>query len=267
MEYKIEKNWWQSKGGYFNNIYLEGDNSLEGFLNSPIDLNSRTRKEIEGVQRLCNLKKGDKILDCPSGYGRHSLALASMGFNVVGADINDQFLAVANEGLKKSNLLNIRFIKKDMRDLEFSNEFDAVINMFYSFGFFEDDQDNAKTLKNFCTALKPGGRFLMHTHVTVPKFMKGLIKTHEIRTLKNGKKLELFRQYNEKTKREDGQWFLLEGEDKKEASAPYSMRIYTDKEFTALCKEVGFKSVEIFGNFDGTEYKDESELMIVVATK
>jgi len=157
MEYKIEKNWWQSKGGYFNDIYLKGDNSLEGFLNSPLDLNSRTKKEIKGVQRLCKLNKGDKILDCPSGYGRHSLALAATGFNVVGADINDQFLAVANEGLRKSNLQNIRFIKKDMRELEFSNEFDVVINMFYSFGFFDDEDDDLKALKNFYNALKRGG--------------------------------------------------------------------------------------------------------------
>ncbi|MDZ7798142.1 MAG: class I SAM-dependent methyltransferase [Patescibacteria group bacterium] len=267
MEYKIKKDWWKSQGGYFNNIYLEGDNSSEGFLNSPLDLDNRTKKESEGVQRLCCLNKGDKILDCPSGYGRHSLTLAAMGFDVVGADINEQFLAVANKGLQKAKLPNIRFIKKDMRELDFKNEFNAVINMFYSFGFFEDETDNVKALKNFYAVLKPGGKFLMHTHVTVPKFMKGLIKTHEIRTLKTEKKLELFRQYNKAIKREEGQWFLLDGKIKKEASAPYSMRIYTDKEFQTLCKNVGFTKVKIYGDWDGTEYKDKSELMIVVATK
>lgn len=267
MEYKIKKDWWQSQGGYFNDIYLEGDNSLEGFLNSPLDLDTRTKIEIEGIQRLCALKPGDKILDCPSGYGRHSLALASAGYDVVGADINDQFLAVADKGLQASRLHNIRFIKKNMRDLDFSSEFDAAINMFYSFGFFEDEKDNIKSLENFCRALKPSGKFLMHTHVTVPRFMKGLIKTHEIRNLKSSDKLELFRQYNEATKREEGQWFLLKGTGEKQASEPYSMRIYTDKEFASMCHNVGFKNVDIFGDWNGTKYKDESDLMIVVAIK
>lgn len=267
MKYKIAKDWWKNQGGFFNDIYLEGDNSLEGFLNSPLDLNTRTKIEIEGVKRLCGLNRGNRILDCPSGYGRHSLALAAIGFDVTGVDINDRFLAIANEGIRKTKLKNIRFVKKDMRDLNYSNEFDVVINMFYSYGFFEDDKNNIKPLINFYKALKPRGKFLMHTHVTAPKSIKGLIKTHEIRTLKTGKKLELFRQYNEAIKCEEGQWFLLEGGEKKEASAPYSMRIYTDNEFEALCKNIGFKKVDIFGDWDGTKYKDESDLMIVVATK
>lgn len=267
MDYKIAKDWWHDKEGYFNKIYLEGDDSLEGFQSAPLDLSNRTKIETEGVQRLCELNDSDRILDCPSGYGRHSLALAVLGYNVVGVDINKQFLAIANAGLKKANLKNIVFIKNDMRDLKFHDEFDAVINMFYSFGFFNDDQDNFKALKNFYTALKQGGKFLMHTHVTAPKFIKGLIKTHEIRNLKTGRKLELFRQYNKSTRREEGQWFLLGEEAKKVASIPYSMRIYTDAEFTTLCMNAGFRSVKIFGDWQGTAYNDESELMIIVATK
>ena len=112
MKYGVAKNWWENGGDFFNNIYLEGDNSIEGFLNSPLDLDSRTKIEVRGVARLCCLKKGDKILDCPSGYGRHSLALANMGFNVVGADINERFLTLANNSLKKTKLQNVNFIKK-----------------------------------------------------------------------------------------------------------------------------------------------------------
>lgn len=266
MIYKIPQNWWESEGGFFNEIYLEGDNSLEGFLLSPLDLNERTKEEIEGVIRLSELQQGSKVLDCPSGYGRHSIALGSKGFEVVGADVNDYFLGIARENLKKVGLRNVNFIKNDMRVLEFSNEFDAAINMFYSFGFFNSDEENIEALRNFYKALKPGGKWLMHTHVTAPRFQKDLIKLHEIRTLKTGNRLELFREYNESTKREDGQWTLLNGHGKK-VSTPYSMRIYTDNEYRKICSDIGFSKVDVYGDWKGSEYKEESELMIVVATK
>ncbi len=268
MEQTIQQEeWWGSEGGFFGKIYLEGDNSLEGFLHNPKDLEARIENEINGVIRLCTLQEGSAILDCPSGYGRHSLALARRGFQVVGMDINNFFLKIANEQRKKLALANCRFEKKDMRTLNFSDEFDAVINMFYSFGFFASEEENFKVLTNFHKALKPGGRFLMHTHITLPKIMNGDYKRHEIRTLKSGNKLELFRNYNPDTKRENGQWFIIYPDGRKEASTPYSMRIYSTKEFIELCRSAGFTKVDAYGDWDGVRYKDVSPLLISIAKK
>ncbi|MFA6105409.1 MAG: class I SAM-dependent methyltransferase [Patescibacteria group bacterium] len=259
--------WWESDGGFFGDLYKEADDSVEGHLNSPLNLQLRTTHEISGVAKLCGLNKGAKILDCPCGYGRHSLALAEAGFNVTGADINERFLKLDEDKRSEKKIENCRFIKNDMRHLKFRNEFDAVINMFYSFGFFDSDKENEEVARKFFEALKPGGKFLMHTHVTVPRLVSGELLNFQVRKLLSGKELELKRRYNTTTKREDGEWTLITKDGKREELTPYSVRLYTDKEFTDLCKGVGFKEVACYGDWDGSPYNDNSPQLITVATK
>lgn len=263
-----QSEWWESEGGFFGDIYKEMDNSYEGHLNSAKPLEQRTEEEADGVIRLCQLKKSDTLLDCPCGYGRHSLCLARKGITVTGADINKRFLELDKQQLQEQHLSNCSFVESDMRRLPYVNEFDAVINMFYSFGFFETDQENIVVARKFYEALKPGGRFLMHTHVTIPRLISGKLKNNQIRNLQSGKKLELERHFNTQTKREDGIWRLLDANGAFESElTPYSVRLYTAEEWQMLCREVGFNSVEIYGDWQGTKYSDDAPQMIAVATK
>lgn len=263
----VPETWWGNKGGFFGELYLEADDSLEGFLNRPQDMVGRIQTEVDGIIKLCSLREGDTVLDCPSGYGRHSIALAEKGFQVTGVDINDFFLKVAREQVQKHSIQNCRFLKEDMRVIDFTETFDAVVNMFYSFGFFSAEEDNSRVAHNFYRALKPGGTFLMHTHITLPKIMSGDYKRHEIRTLQSGNKLELFRDYDPNTKRENGQWFIIYPDGTKKASEPYSMRIYSTEEFVDLCRGAGFRDVKAYGDWNGAHYEDSSPLLIAVATK
>lgn len=260
--------WWKSDGGFFGDIYKEMDNSYEGHLNTSKPLNERTEEEIAGVMRLCGLQAGDKLLDCPCGYGRHSLALAKQGLDVTGADINKRFLELDAQAQQQNSDLKLKFTEADMRYLPFAAEYDAVINMFYSFGFFDTDEENVAVARKFYDVLKPGGRFLMHTHVTVPRLISGELKNKQVRQLQSGKKLDLERTYNAETKREDGVWRLLsETGELEETLTPYTVRLYTDTEWTELCKSVGFSDVKIYGDWDGTPYTDASPQFIAVATK
>ena len=43
----------------------------------------------------------------------------------------------------------------------YTEQFDAVINIFAAFGYFTDERENAKVLSNVAAALKPGGLLLM----------------------------------------------------------------------------------------------------------
>jgi SAM-dependent methyltransferase len=267
MSDRVSNTWWDSAGGFFGHLYLEGDDSFEGFLDSPLGMEERVQQEVSGVISLCNLKKGDSILDCPCGYGRHSTALARMGFSVVGVDINNFFLKLAKQKADQLDLSNCRFEKKDMRSLAYDDEFDAVINMFYSFGFFNSEEENFAVLRNFFSALRAEGKFLMHTHIFLPKVLGSSYKTHEVRRLKSGNRLELFRSYDPKTKRENGQWFILRKDGGRESSTPYSMRVYSKEEFTRLCFKAGFNRVDAYGGWGGEQFTNDSLQLIVVATK
>lgn len=258
--------WWDEAYGFFGDFYMEGDNSKDGYLSQKVQtLSQRTNTEVKGIIKLTNVKSKARVLDVPSGYGRHSIGLSKKGFLVTGSEINTRHLAWAKKEAKKSST-KVKFVKENMIDIQYESKFDAVVNMFYSFGFFDKEKDNFKVLQNFYRALKPGGKFLMHTDVNIPRILSGKYKHDEIRKLKSGNTLRIIDDYNAVSKRIDGAWILIDKkghEDRKD----YSVRVYTKDEFVALCKRAGFTSCEVFSDWSGKPYDIESEDMIVVATK
>lgn len=265
MPNDAENSWWSEEYGFFGDFYIEGDDSQDGYLiQKKQSLKERTKSEVDGVINLLSLKKGASILDCPCGYGRHSIELACRGFEVSGSDINSVHLQKAINTAKEDSI-NVTFAKESMLDLEYSSKFDAVINMFYSFGFFDTDEENEKVLKNFFNALKPGGKFLMHTDVNVPRILSGKYKEDEQRNLLTGKTLRIIDSYDQQTKRINGAWIIKS--DGKEERKDYSVRVYTKEEFEEMCSKVGFSSVVTYSGWEGAEYSENAEDMIVVATK
>ena len=260
-----QKEWWEDGGGFFGHGYMQGDNSNEGFLSQPMTLIERTRLEVDGVIRLLDLCDDQCILDCPCGYGRHSVALAERGFQVVGVDINREELTVAHQAAR--DVSNIQFVNRDMRFLEFSEEFDAVINMFYSFGFFETDEENFKVLQNFFHALKPSGKFLMHTDVNIPWVLQGKYKSEEKRQLSSGKTLRIVDTYDSVRKRINGSWVIIDENGEIKELTPYSVRVYSFDEFAEWCYRAGFRKVSGYGNWQKGILTADSEEMIVVAEK
>jgi len=262
----IQHSWWSEEYDFFGDFYMEGDNSCEGYLapKKQQDLRERTEAEVGGIINLLKLSQGDSVLDVPCGYGRHSIELAKRGIVVTGSDLNGTHL---EEAIKDSQgIAGIRFVKENMIDLRYTDEFDAVINMFYSFGFFETDEENEKVLVNFYNALKSGGRFLMHTDVNVPMVLSGKYKSHELRQLQDGKTLEITDTYDSATKRMNGVWVIRDKEGH-ERRKDYSVRVYTKDEFIELCQKVGFKSGEAYSDWNGKPYSEDSDDMIIVATK
>lgn len=261
-----ENAWWSEEYGFFGKHYLEGDNSKEGYLaGQKQTLEQRTQAEAEGIIRLLDLKGEEKILDVPSGYGRHSIALAKKGFNVTGVELNAVHLS---EAIRTAQTTQVKpdFVKGNMIDISHKEEFDAVINMFYSFGFFETDEENKKVLENFFNALRKGGKFLFHTDVNVPRILAGKYKEDETRSLASGNTLRIIDKYNPEDKRIHGTW-IIKGEDGKEERKDYSVRVYTKQEFIDLCKQVGFTDFEVYSDWNKTPYSEDSEDMIIVAKK
>lgn len=255
--------WWDENGGFFGRYYMEGDDSREGYLSTPLTLDERSEREVRGIVELLELREGQRVLDCPCGYGRHSLRLAARGYRVVGVDINGEELAAARQGAQ--HLPYMDFIKKDMRHLRFEREFDAVVNMFYSFGFFLSDEENIHALGRLHQALRPGGKLLMHTDVNLPRLLSGTYKLSERRTLQSGKRLEIAEHYDPDSKRVHGTWTIVDRDGGAHALTPYSMRVYTFEEFAEWCCSVGFRKVTGYGDWQRTPLDPTSEDMIVVA--
>ncbi|MBI5623993.1 MAG: class I SAM-dependent methyltransferase [Elusimicrobia bacterium] len=149
MPIRPARDWWR-KGFFDPSVYTPADHSHV----------AAAPAEVRGLLRLLKLRRGASILDLCCGPGRHSLLLARRGFRVTGLDRSRPYLEEARLKARRSRL-QVRFKAGDMREPGFSAEFDAVINLFTSFGYFNRWSDNIKTLRGVAKALKPGGLFVM----------------------------------------------------------------------------------------------------------
>ena len=101
------------------------------------------------------------MLDVPCGQGRHAHLLAEAGYDVDGLDYSAELLAVAR---KRGTARNLRYVRGDMRKLpaQWTKRFDAVLNLFTSFGFFAHPSDDVRVIREFARVLKPGGTLVWH---------------------------------------------------------------------------------------------------------
>jgi len=116
-------------------------------------------REAAAAWKLLGLKRGSRVLDLCCGTGRHAILLAKRGASVLGVDRTRAYLDEARR--RAGKVKNCLFAEGDMRRLPFENEFDAVLNLWTSFGYFQKESDDLKTLKGVARSLKPGGLFLI----------------------------------------------------------------------------------------------------------
>jgi SAM-dependent methyltransferase len=101
---------------------------------------------------LLNFKKEDSLLDLGCGKGRHSIYLNSLGYRITGYDLSNNSIQYA----KQFENSRMKFKVHDMRD-PFESKFDAVLNLFTSFGFFEDDKVDIEVLQHIKNSLNSEG--------------------------------------------------------------------------------------------------------------
>ncbi|MCS7029046.1 MAG: class I SAM-dependent methyltransferase [Bacteroidia bacterium] len=93
-----------------------------------------------------HVKIGDSWLDTACGTGRHAIYLAQKGFQVTGIDLSPNNI---EQAIKQSrNLSNIQFFVQDIRQL-LPTVFEVVSNLFTSFGYFDNDEENVQVVKNW----------------------------------------------------------------------------------------------------------------------
>lgn len=142
--------WWSS---HFDARYL-----LEY---EPLFDPARDRAEVARMLELLSLPVGSRVLDCPCGQGRHAHLLAEAGLLVDGVDYSRTLLGHAR---RRGTGAGLRYTRADMRALpaRWTGRFDAAINVFTSFGFFDDPADDRRVVRQFARVLKPGGVLLWH---------------------------------------------------------------------------------------------------------
>lgn len=242
---------------------------FEEWFDSPLyELLYANRNE-EEAKRLADLieqkipvKQYPKVVDVGCGRGRHSITLAERGYTVTGFDLSPKAIDKARRIAEERGLKNVEFLIQDMREpLKF--RFDAALNLFTTFGYFLEDDENARVLNSVNRMLKPEGLFLIDylNEVKVRNELTPKAKGHldgidyaVEKHIENGsvhknirftgKEIGRPKEYNERVKLYGKQWF---------------------KENLG---SAGFTVESIWGDYEGNKFdKSSSPRLIIVAKK
>lgn len=220
-----------------------------------------TEQEVRFICDVLKLEPNDQILDLYCGYGRHAIELAKHGFQVTGLDVNKDFLDIANQKAVEAGV-HVDFWQSDMRDMQYDERFDAIINMFVAFGYFSD-AENSEVIKKIARALKMDGLFLIDLLNRDWMIRNNLNRywRHPSGEYVLSYKIEL-QQGIAIMRRE-----LLNQLTGAKTRAEFVLRAYSLTEMNSLLEESGFSIVHSYGGFDGCEYTKDTPRMIILAKK
>jgi SAM-dependent methyltransferase len=245
--------WWET---FFRGPW--GEWQARGFMQE------NTLADVDFIVGKLGLKTGDKVLDVACGTGRHAIELAKLGIEVTGIDFNAEILEVA-ERRAEEQLVEVLFLKNDMRCLRFSEEFDAAYSWWTSFGYFEDESHDYVVLRRIAESLRPGGKFLIDivsAETLLPVFMP-----EHVHALDNSGTCELRHnvRIDFETGRTEGEWVFVENG--RTRTVRSSLRLYNYRDLSALLREAGFGQIEGFDSKTGQPFGLGAKRLALVATK
>jgi len=207
------------------------------------------------------LQSPPAVLDMCCGFGRISAELARRGFDVTGIDITESYLRTAKEDALYENL-NIEYIHADARDFTRKQYFDVIVNLYISFGYFEDKKDDAVFLRNAYESLKQGGSFIIETlgkEIAVRDFIEGeWFEKAGYTVLTQYEALDSWSLLKNR-------WILLKDGDRYEKT--FVQRLYSASELRDMLFDAGFSNVEIYSDWEESPYNQKAEKLIAVARK
>ncbi|MFA0782394.1 class I SAM-dependent methyltransferase [Fervidibacter sacchari] len=240
---------------FFDDLYLR--------VYQPLEAPEKVRREVDFIVKALNLPAGAKVLDLCCGQGRHSLELARRGFQVVGVDLSEALLYAARKRAESEGL-NVTFLQCDMREIDFKDEFDAVINMFTSFGYLESEAEDEKVLGKVAQALKSGGKFLLDV-VNRDRLVRDF-QGREWHAADEGWLVLEERTFDHLSGRMETRWICV-ARDGVRYERLSSVRLYTASELRTMLERAGLEVTNLFGDYDGSPYSWDSQRLIIVACK
>lgn len=211
---------------------------------------AEAEKFITLLVNYLRIPENSKIIDLACGKGRHSVFLNKMGYEVLGLDLSKQSI----EHNKKLENSTLQFAVHDMRQPIFpgltEDKVDAVFNLFTSFGYFEDENDDRKVFESVAKVLKKDGFFVLdflnakwveHTFVQEEQIQEGTINFLVKKKIENQHIIKdiIF-------------------EDEGEQHHFYEkVKLHTLEAIKIYAEEFGLEQIEVFGDYHLSKFDHE----------
>jgi 2-polyprenyl-3-methyl-5-hydroxy-6-metoxy-1,4-benzoquinol methylase len=215
---------------------------------------------IEKLMTYLQVPKGSRVLDLACGKGRHSLTLAQLGYEVVGADLAPSNIAAAQQEAQNLQAqFSPKFIVHDMRKPSDEGPFSAILNLFTSFGYFDSIVENQAVCDAIACQLAPKG-LLVVDFLNAPKVLQNLVLSETIlreKTTFYVKRWATDTHIFKKIEFTDQQ-----GQDQQFTERVQALQL---KDFESLLQDK-FDIIDVFGNYQLEPYVGESsERLLLVA--
>lgn len=195
------------------------------------------------------------VLDLGCGAGRHTKVMAERWWTL-GLDLSTALLKVAR---KESP--DAPYVRADMRELPFADEsFDLVVNLFTSFGYFEDDGEHARVLSRVCAATRHGGTFVID-FLNAGHVRRELVPYDE--RVENGITIEQTRTISPDDRFVEKR-IRLRGRDKEYIER---VRLLSEEDLEEMLTAAGFEVAKRFGDYNGASWSEDSPRTILFASR
>jgi SAM-dependent methyltransferase len=215
--------------------------------------------EVKRMIGWLHLAQGATVLDLCCGMGRHSMALAEFGYRVSGVDLSEVLL---QEAMRLDVDGQVEWRRGDMREVPLDYQFDAVVNLFTSFGYFTEDAENERVLLEMDRLLKPGGKFIidfLNPYYVAKHLVRSSQRTEEGLTIRETRKIE------EGFVRKE---IVISQNGIPDRSYLEQVKLYKREAFEEMLKKAGLHIDHVYGGYDERLYEAElSPRMIFVGYK
>ena len=222
-----------------------------------------TASEVDFVENRLGLRPGSRIVDVPCGSGRHTLALAERGHDVLGVDISEEAIGHARRAAAAAGL-DVELVVAEMRDIPRDGSFDAAACMGNSFGYLDLDG-----LREFVTvlaaAVRTGGGLVVDYAVAAESVLPGYTGEQPRDMTVGDITATGSNTYDVAGGRMVSRYVFTRGAEQVTATALH--HVYTVAHLRSLLADGGFTDVEQYGGPDGAPFEVGSGRLLLTARR
>lgn len=212
------------------------------------------------IVELCKklgVQEGERAMDMACGRGRHAKVLSEQGLHTLGVDLSPESISFASQFENE----RLEFKVGNMLEALDFGAFDWVMNLFTSFGYFDDDGQHQKALNHMAQCLKPGGKLVLD-YMNSAKIAAQLVPENEVHTD--------MATYSISRKIENG--IIVKGiKVSHECTLDFfeeRVRAFSKNDLHTMLVNAGLENIQVKGNYDLSTYEElDSERMIFIAQK